>query len=434
MRGGIGLRRPVGLGLLGLGTVGAGVVRVLETNRDRIEREVGGPVEIRRILVRDCGKPRSCEVAPSLLTKEFSLLLADPTVDIVVEALGGLEPAGTYLHQAIAAGRSIVTANKELLARRGRDLIRAAEERGVQFRFEAAVAGGIPIIGALKESLAANRISQLMGIVNGTTNYILTAMAEGVTDFATALAEAQALGYAEADPASDVDGWDAAYKLAILASIAFGSRISVEDVLVEGIRGLEPADLTYAGELGYRIKLLAIGEERGGRISVRVHPTMIPLRHPLAAVNGVYNAVFVQGNAVGELMFYGRGAGELPTASAVLGDVVNVARHLATGGTQRICSCFYDQPVVPPEELETRYYVRTEVSDRPGVLARIAGCFGAHGVSLASVIQKGHGRDPVTLVFVTHTVREADLRAALQGIRGFDVVYAVKNVIRVEEG
>ncbi|MGE5552613.1 MAG: homoserine dehydrogenase [Betaproteobacteria bacterium] len=426
--------KPVGLGLLGFGTVGTGVVRVFEANRDRIEHETGAPLELRRILVRDLAKSRPVEVSPALLTDDYDRFLDDDGIDIVVEVMGGQEPAGTYLLRAIAAGKHIVTANKELLARQGRNLIRAAEEQGVQFRFEAAVAGGIPIIGALKESLAANRISQLMGIVNGTTNYILTAMAEGAKDFRTALAEAQALGYAEADPSSDVDGWDAAYKLAILASIAFGSRISPDDVLVEGIRRLEPADLIYAAELGYRIKLLAIGQDLHGRISVRVHPTMIPLRHPLAAVNGVYNAIFVRGNAVGDLMFYGRGAGDLPTASAVLGDVVSVARHLGSSGPERICSCFYDHLVVPAGELRTRYYLRMEVIDRPGVLARIAGAFGTHDVSLESVIQKGHGSDPVTLVFVTHTVREADLQAALTEIEGLSVVHSVKNVIRVEEG
>ncbi len=426
------MARPVGIGLLGLGTVGTGVVRVLEANRDRIEREIGAPLQVNRILVRDLEKPRAAEVPRSLLTDRYEALLQDPQVDLIVEAMGGLEPAGGYLLQAIAAGKQIVTANKELLARQGRELIRAAEKAGVQFRFEAAVAGGIPIVSALKESLVANRVSQLLGIVNGTTNYILTAMTERGSDFATALAEAQALGYAEADPTADVDGWDAAYKLAILASIAFGSRISVEDVLVEGIRRIEPADLIYAGELGYRVKLVAIGREEGGRIGVRVHPAMIPFRHPLATVDGVYNAVFVRGNAVGDLMFYGRGAGEGPTASAVLGDVVDVARHLASHGPDRICSCFYDYPVLPPEEISTRYYVRTEVVDQPGVLARIARAFGDQGVSLESVIQKGHGSDPVTLVFVTHRVAEANLRAALREIEDLNVVHAVKNVLRVE--
>ncbi|HHW15205.1 MAG TPA: homoserine dehydrogenase, partial [Firmicutes bacterium] len=417
----------------GLGTVGSGVVEFLETNRDRIEREVGAPLVLRRILVREAGRARRVAVAPALLTTDFSEVLADPEIQVIVECMGGLEPTGRYLRQAIAAGKQIVTANKELLAKEGRELIRAAEQAGVQLRFEAAVAGGIPIISALKESLAANRISRIMGIVNGTTNYILTAMAEKGTDFPTALAEAQALGYAEADPAADVDGWDAAYKLAILASIAFGSRVAVEDVLVEGIRQVEPADITYAGELGYRIKLLAIGTSEEKGISVRVHPTMIRRDHPLAAVGGVYNAVFVQGNAVGELMFYGRGAGGPATASAVLGDVVNVARHLTETGPHRICSCFYDYPVLPASELHTRYYLRIEVVDQPGVLAKIAGAFGSHGVSLASVIQKGYGRDPVTLVFVTHGVREADLQAAVREIARLNVVYAVKNVLRVEE-
>lgn len=425
------MARPVGIGLMGLGTVGCGVVRVLEANRDRIERQVGRAVNLRRILVRDLAKPRPADIPGELLTSSFHDLVKDPEIQVVVEAMGGLEPARSYLSEAISAGKHVVSANKELLAREGRELIRGAERAGVQFRFEAAVAGGIPIVAALKESLAANRVTELMGIVNGTTNYILTAMTERGTDFATALAEAQALGYAEADPSADVDGWDAAHKLAILSSIAFGSRVSVDDMMVEGIRRLEPADLTYARELGYRVKLLAIGKDHGSAIGVRVHPAMIPARHPLAAVDGVYNAVFVRGNAVGDLMFYGRGAGEGPTASAVLGDVVDVAQRLTTN-PHRICSCFYDNPVLPPEELQTRYYMRMEVIDRPGVLARIAGAFGAHGVSLESVIQKGHGNDPVTLVFVTHTVREADLRAALTEVESFDVVHAVKNVLRVE--
>lgn len=424
--------RPVGIGLLGFGTVGGGVVRVLSENRERIERQIGARAAIRRILVRDLVKPRPVTVPPGLLTNRISDVLDDPDIDLIIEVMGGLAPAGEYLERAISAGKHVVTANKELLARNGRDLIRQAERAGVHFRFEAAVAGGIPIISALKESLAANRVSQVMGIVNGTTNYILTAMTERGADYASALREAQELGYAEADPASDVDGWDAAYKLAILAAIAFGSRVSVDDILVEGVRHVEPADITYAGELGYRVKLVAIGEELGTRIGVRVHPALIPLSHPLATVNGVYNAIFVRGNAVGDLMFYGRGAGEGPTASAVLGDVIAVARDLSSAGPRRICSCYYENTIMPPDELQTRYYLRIEVTDRPGVLAKIAGAFGAHEVSLESVIQKGHGSDPVTLVFVTHRVREADVRAALHEINGLRVVHAVKNVLRVE--
>ncbi|MGE5509501.1 MAG: homoserine dehydrogenase [Chitinophagales bacterium] len=425
--------RPLGIGLLGLGTVGGGVLRTLALNRDRIERSTGVPLEVRRILVRDLTKPRPPETPRELLTGDPELLLADPGIDLVVEAMGGLEPAGTLLHRALAAGKHVVTANKELLAKAGRPLIRAAEEAGLQFRFEAAVAGGIPIIRALKESLAANTVTRVMGIVNGTTNYILTEMTEKGRDFATVLAEAQRLGYAEADPAADVDGWDAAYKLAILASIAFGSRVDVDDVLVEGIRTLEPVDFQYASELGYRIKLLAIGREQGGRISTRVHPTLIPVRHPLASVNGVYNAIFVRANAAGDLMFYGRGAGDLPTASAVLGDVAQVARDIIAGGSKPICTCYYDRPPLPSDDLETRYYLRMNVHDEPGVLGQIASAFGSHGVSLESVIQKGQGCDPVALVFVTHTVREANLRAALGEIEQLPAVYQVKNLIRVEE-
>jgi homoserine dehydrogenase len=409
------------------------VLRTLALNRDRIERSTGVPLAVRRILVRDLSKVRPAETPFELLTDDPETVLADPNIDIVVEAMGGVEPAGTLIRQSFAAGKHVVTANKELLAKGGRPLIRLAEEAGLQFRFEAAVAGGIPIIRALKESLAANTVTRVMGIVNGTTNYILTEMTEKRRDFATVLAEAQRLGYAEADPGADVDGWDAAYKLAILASISFGSRVDVDDVLVEGIRSLEPVDFQYASELGYRIKLLAIGREQDGRISTRVHPTLIPVRHPLASVNGVYNAIFVRANAAGDLRFYGRGAGDLPTASAVLGDVAQVARDILAGGTKPICTCYYDRPALSSDDIQTRYYLRMDVCDEPGVLGRIASAFGAHEVSLESVIQKGEGSDPVALVLVTHTVREANVRTALGEIGKLPGVHQVRALIRVEE-
>lgn len=428
-------KEAIGLGILGLGTVGSGVVKLLQENGDSISAKVGCPLIIRGILVRDKAKPRQVAVPPELLTTDPEVVLDNPEVDIVVEVMGGIEPARSYLTRAFEQGKSVVTANKDLLALYGQELLELAAAKGVDFFFEASVGGGIPIIHPLKEFLGANRIERVVGIVNGTTNYILTKMAQEGKEFSEALKEAQALGYAEADPAADVEGDDAARKLAILASIAFNSRVTYSDVYVEGITRVSPSDILYAGELGYVIKLLAIAKEDAGEIEARVHPALVPKHHPLAAVSDVFNAIYVRGHAVGETMFYGRGAGQMPTASAVMGDVMEVARNILHGATGRVtCTCYRQLPIRPMGKVECQYYIRLIVKDRPGVLASIAGVFGNQGVSLASVIQKRSLDGWAELVVITHKVREENLQDALQIIGGLSVVRNIESVIRVEEG
>ncbi|MGB9886373.1 MAG: homoserine dehydrogenase [Moorellales bacterium] len=423
------------MGLLGLGTVGSGVVKLLRENAAAIATKIGCPLVLERILVRDKSKPRAVEVAPELLTENPADILDDPDIDVVVEVMGGLEPAREFILRALEGGKSVVTANKDVLALHGQQLLQAAEANGVDFFFEASVGGGIPIIYPLKELLAANRIFQVLGIVNGTTNYILSKMTQEGKDFSEALSEAQALGYAESDPSADVEGADAARKLAILASIAFNTRVTYPDVYVEGITGVSRRDILYAGELGYVIKLLAIGREVEGEVEARVHPALVPRSHPLAAVSEVFNAIFVRGDAVGETMFYGRGAGEMPTASAVVGDLMQVGKNLLRGATGRMtCTCYRQLPIRPMGRVECQYYLRFTVTDRPGVLARIAGVFGDEGVSLASVIQKRSFEGWAELVLITHRVREANLQKALDTIRQLPVVRTVDSLIRVEEG
>ncbi len=425
------------VGILGCGVVGSGVARVLNENRDDIARKLGIPVVARRILVRDLSKPRRVRLDPGLLTSQPADILDDDRVDIVVEVMGGVSPAREYLLSALAAGKHVVTANKELLARHGRELWDAAERAGSAFRFEASVAGGIPIIKALQECLASNRIHEVSGIVNGTTNYILTRMSKEGWEFASALKDAQDKGYAESDPSSDIDGLDAAYKLSILASVAFGVEVNPDRVYTEGIRNVGATDIQYARELGYEIKLLATARLDAGGLQARVHPAFVPGWHPLASVGDSFNAVFVRGNAVGSLMFLGRGAGAGPTASAVVADIMDIARGLAQNGRYYRPEVFRPWgghlEVRPMGEIETRYYVRLQVVDRPGVLAQIAKAFGDSEVSLQSVIQKGTGSSVVGLVFVTHLVKERNLRSALEAVRELPVVKDVANVIRVED-
>jgi len=421
--------------LLGLGTVGSGVVKLLQENGEDIATKVGCPLRIERILVRDKNKPRPVAVDPALITDDPADILEDPAIEIVAELIGGLEPAREYILRALEAGKNVVTANKDVLAVHGQQLLQAAEARGLDFFFEASVGGGIPIIHPLKELLAANRIRQVLGIVNGTTNFILTKMTVEGKDFAEALGEAQAMGYAESDPSADVEGADAARKLAILASIAFNTRVTYPEVYAEGIGRISARDILYAGELGYVIKLLAIGREEEQEVEVRVHPALVPKDHPLATVSDVFNAIFIRGDAVGEAMFYGRGAGQMPTASAVVGDLMLVARNLLHGSTGRItCTCYRQLPVRPMGRVECKYYLRFTVKDRPGVLARIAGAFGEAGVSLASVTQKRRFEGWAELVLITHRVREENLQRALAIIRNLPVVKSVDNLIRVEEG
>jgi len=415
-----------------LGTVGSGVFKVLTTHRENFRSKVGADLNIKAILEKDVTKVEALG-AMNLLVKDVSSILNDPQIDIVVEVIGGIEPAKSFILQAIHKGKQVVTANKELLANYGEKILEAADGCGVDVYFEASVGGGIPIIRPLKECLAGNKILKVMGVVNGTTNFILTKMAEEGLPFEQALKEAQRRGYAERDSSADVEGHDAAAKIAILASIAFNSRVVASEVFTEGISKVSLSDIAYAQEIGYTIKLIAIAKEENGELDVRVHPTMIPLSHPLAAVKGVYNAIFVEGDAVGEVMFFGQGAGSMPAASAVVGDIIDAARNVQYGRSGMIgCTCFESKKIRSINDIETSYYLLMNVVDKPGVLAKIAKAFGDNDVSLASVIQKGPRGPNAELMFITHRVREKNLRASLSEITELEVVNEICNVIRVE--
>ncbi len=422
------------IGLLGCGTVGSGVVKLLEKNAATIAQRSGDEVVIRRVLEQDVDKCLALGIEPDRITSNFEDIVNDPEIDIVVELIGGIEPASTYILEAMCQGKHVVTANKDLIAVNGQALFETAEKHQVDFYFEASVGGGIPIVYPLKQSLAGNQIQQVIGILNGTTNYILTKMSRQGLDYQQVLEEAQALGYAEADPTSDVSGLDAARKIAILSSIAFNSRVTLDDVYVEGITGITAEDIRYAHELGFVIKLLAIAKENEwGQIQVRVHPAFLPANHPLAAVNDVFNAVYVQGDAVGEIMHFGRGAGQMPTASAVVGDVIEIVRNLNHQTNARIgCTCYEQKPIVSINELEVEYYIRMRVTDRPGVLAGIAGVFGNNNVSIATVLQKSSDDNMAELIMITHRVREKSLRDALAVLSGMSIVSQINSVIRLE--
>ena len=419
----------VNVGLLGCGNVGAALVELLAERRDAIAARTGITLDVTRVAVRDVAKHRSVTPPPGVLTDSAADVVKDPDVEIVVELIGGLEPARELVLDALAAGKPVVTGNKELLATAGAELFDAAGKAGVDLLFEAAVGGGIPLIRPLRESLAGERVERVMGIVNGTTNYILTRMTEAGATYAEALAEAQQLGYAEADPTADVEGHDAAAKAAILAGIAFGVKVTDADVHREGVSGVTATDIAYAGRLGYLVKLLAIAEMVDGEVAVRVHPVMIPREHPLAAVRESFNAVFVEGAAVGELMFYGRGAGGRPSASAVLGDLIDAAVNLRRGAHAPI-GTLASARLRPIDELSSQFYLSIEVADRPGVLAAVAGVFGEHDVSIRSMEQVGLG-DEAELVFITHTAAERAMQATIAGLDALEVVDRVGSLIRV---
>ncbi|MDP9387445.1 MAG: homoserine dehydrogenase [Actinomycetota bacterium] len=421
--------RSVRVGLLGCGTVGSALLGLLRGDGDGTLSRTGLRFEVARVAVRDVTRARPVEVPAGCLTDDPEAVVADPGVDVVVELIGGVEPARTLVLHALKEGKPVVTANKELLATAGPELFEAAAAAGVDLLYEASVAGGIPLIRPLRESLAGERITRVMGIVNGTTNYVLTRMTEEGASYADAVAEAQRLGYAERDPTADVEGFDAAAKAAILASIAFGVTVVAGDVYREGITGVTAADIDVARRLGFVVKLLAIAERVDRSVAVRVHPAMVPLTHPLAAVRDSFNAVFVEGEAVGELMLYGRGAGGLPTASAVLGDLVDAAHNLLQGGSGRT-GTLEPARLRGIEELRSQYYLDLDVVDRPGVLAAVATVFGEHGVSIRSMEQEGLG-DEARLVFITHTATERDVQATLAGLRHLDVVERVGTLLRV---
>ncbi len=422
---------PLRIALLGCGVVGSQVARLLTEQAASLAARAGGPLEIAGIAVRRPEAERIAGVSPALITGDAASLVRRPDVDIVVELIGGIEPARSLLLAALESGRSVVTANKALVARDGAELHQAASDHGADLYYEAAVAGAIPLLRALRESLAGDRVRRVLGIVNGTTNFILDRMDSHGADFDSALAEAQRLGYAEADPTADVQGHDAAAKAAILAGLAFHTQVTSADVFTEGITGVTAADMASARSLGFVIKLLAICERTDGGVSVRVHPAMIPREHPLAAVREAYNAVFVEAEAAGRLMFYGAGAGGQPTASAVLGDIVAVARNRRAGmrGPEPVASA--GLPAIPMDNALTRYYVALDVVDRPGVLAPVAESFARRGVSIKVVHQEGRGED-ASLIIVTHTAPEAALAATVAELAAMDSVRDVDSVLRVE--
>ena len=423
--------RTLRVGILGFGTVGAGVYRMLMDNQEAIERKVGFRVEVVKIGVRDPRKTR--DLPDEMFTTDLAGIVDDPGIDVILELIGGVEPAGTVVERALESGKNVVTANKELMAKHGSRLVTLAKEKGLDLHYEAAVGGGIPLVQPLKHQLAGNDVLKMMGILNGTTNYILTAMQEDGADFADVLADAQAKGYAEADPTADVDGFDASYKISILASIAFGKQVPIEEVYREGIRRVTRLDMQYAEVLGYRIKLLGIVDAVGpDRVRVRVHPTMLPKSHPLASVNGVYNGLWLDGDFVGDVMFSGRGAGSDPTASAVVGDLIDVGRNLAAGGKGSAIPYGVGMQTEPIDTLVTGYYLRLKVNDRPMVLGAIANAFGGHDVSLAAMEMKTLDAGVGEIVFLTHPCRESDFVAALEDLKGLDVVAEMGTWLRVE--
>src|SRR6266496_2772959 len=417
--------------MLGCGVVGTGVERLLIEHAGPIRDRAGVPVRLQRIAVRNLAKKRDPAVDVSRLVDDAATVVGDPEVDVVIEVMGGIEPARSLMLDAFGRGKPVVTANKELLASSGRQLFDAADAAKVDLKFEAAVGGAIPIIHPLKESLAGDRLRRVLGIVNGTTNYVLWRMSTTGSSYDEALAEATDLGYAEPDPSSDVEGFDAAAKCAILASLAFNTRVVAGDVYRQGITDVTAADIGAASRMGYTVKLLAIAELVDGEVSARVHPAMIPSSHPLASVTEAYNAVFVEGDAIGQLMFYGKGAGSLPTGAAVVGDLVDVIRNRLQGAHGVGCTCLYRRRVRGMDDVDTQYYLALDVADRPGVLAQVAAVFGEHDVSIRSVLQRGRG-DAAQLVLVTHLARERDIRATLGSLRDLDAVTSLGSVMRVE--
>lgn len=433
---------PIRLGLLGCGTVGGGVLRLLSDNARYFGERLGVPLEVRRVLVRDLEKERVAECDRRLLTAVAGDVIEDPEIDVVVEVLGGEEPAGKLVERAIASGKGVVTANKMLLAHRGPALVEAAIERRVDLAFEGAVGGGIPIIRTLREGFASDWVESLVAIINGTCNYVLTKMREG-HGLAEAIADAQRKGYAEADPSLDVDGHDAAHKLVVLAMLAFGARVEPNAVSTEGIRGLEAIDHRFAERFGYVIKHLAVGRDLGDAIELRVHPAFVPKTSMLANVSGVLNAVLLEGRALGPSLVYGRGAGDLPTAVSVVSDILDVARSILAGvpGMQTRAIAITPRAVLPMSEVTSRYYLRFRVEDRPGVMSRLAGALGDAGVSIEQIVQEGKDEEgttaslvggPVDVVLITHRAREGSIRSALAAIAKEPFAAAPARLVRIE--
>lgn len=424
--------REIQVAILGLGTVGTGVYKVLKSADEDILNKTGCQLSVKKILVRNLEKAAKKVDDVSVLTNDWNEILNDPDIQIVVEVMGGMNPAKSYILDALKAGKNVVTANKDLIAEDGRILLNTAEENGKDFLFEAAVAGGIPIIRPMRQCLAGNHIDTVMGIVNGTTNFILTKMTQEGMDFDEALAIATELGYAEADPTADVEGLDAGRKVAIMASIAFNSRVTFSDVYTEGITKITARDIRYATELNQVIKLLGVAKNTETGIEASVYPMLISKNHPLAAVNDSFNAVFLHGDAVDDAMFYGRGAGELPTASAVVGDVIDVARNIVCNCTGRIgCGCYKELPIKEIGDVQNKFFIRMQVDNKCGVLAAVAKIFGEHNVSIDTFIQKERHGDTAEIVLTTESVVERDFNASVALCKQLDVVKEVSSIIRV---
>jgi len=435
------MKKSINIGLIGLGTVGGGVVKLLRDNAAIIERRLGVQVLLKRAADIDPARVKLLGLGEDVFTTDARGLINDPDVDVVVELIGGYEPAKSFMLEALALGKPVVTANKALLAKHGQELYRAAQSSGTTIGFEASVGGGIPILASLKQGLAANNILSVYGIINGTCNYILTKMTDEGSAFGDVLKEAQRLGYAEADPSFDVEGIDTAHKLAVLSGLAFGAPMRFDDIYTEGVSNILPEDIQHARELGYKIKLLAITKVVDGEVEARVHPTMLPEGHLIAKVDGVFNAVYVVGDALGPSMFYGRGAGDSPTASAVVSDVIDIGRDILAGSMGRLPVLGFAKAgkkplkVRPIGKVRCCYYLRFAALDRPGVLSKIAGILGRHDISVASVIQKGRKEDgAVPIVMMTHEAVEDNLRRALAKVDALDVIAGKTVVIRVEGG
>ncbi len=433
------MKARIGVGLVGFGTVGTGVAKILLGNRALIQRRVGVPVELVRVADLDIARDRGVSLPPGMLTTDVGQILDDPSIDIVLELIGGYDAAKRVILDAMARGKQVVTANKALLAVHGEEIFEAAARRRVDLGFEASVGGGIPVIRALTEGLAANTILSIYGIINGTSNYILSRMTSEGQGFKEVLAEAQRAGYAEADPTFDVAGVDSAHKLSIMVSLAYGTPVNFKEVYTEGITRLTPLDITYAKEFGYTIKLLGIAKFSDGEVEARVHPTMIPSTSPVAHVEGIYNAIQLAGDAVGDIVLYGQGAGSMPTGSAVVSDVIAIARNLLTGATGRVPPASFQQDQRRPlrirrmEEIVSLYYLRFMVLDRPGVLSQISGVLGRHGISISSVLQQGRKEgQTVPVVIMTHTSTERDVQASLREIDRMPFISEPTTLIRVE--
>ena len=432
--------KEIKVGLLGFGTIGTGVVRLLSQNGLLLEDKLGARLTLKKVADLDITTDRGIVLSPGVLTNNANEMLEDPEIDIIIELIGGYEPARSFVLKAIENDKHIVTANKALLAVHGGEIYAAAARKGVEVLYEAAVGGGIPVISAIKGNMAANNFTTVLGILNGTCNYILTKMTQEGADFAQVLKRAQELGYAEADPTFDIEGIDTAHKLCILLSLCFGTCVDFKDIHTEGITSISAIDINFARDFGYKIKLLAIGKKDGDRIEARVHPTMIPVNYPLADVDGAFNAIRLTGDFVGPVMLYGRGAGMNPTASAVVGDVLEISRNIMAGIGRRTSPLGYldervkSLSIKPIGEIVSKYYLRFSVVDKPGVLARIAGELGRNSISIESMIQTARSaQESVPIVIMTHEAREMDVRSALQEIDSFDFIREKSNVIRIED-